>query len=974
MIRRALRIAAIGLLAGVVPGPVLAAIPTGERDALIALYGSTNGSGWYHSTGWLGAPGTECSWWGVTCDVGENHVVQINLSTNNLVGSIPPIINQLPELVILNLFANTLTGTIPASLGSLSQLQEIKLGYGGTISGSIPPELGNLTALTHLDINDHELTGDIPLSIFGLANLEHLDLSWNNLTGGVPAAVSGLTSIRDLMLPGNPLGGTIPPELGTLPNLEDLNLSSCDLTGEIPVQLANAPNLRHLSLGWNQLTGPFPISLTTSTSLTTISLSGNRLSGPIPPELGGMTQLTGLYLSSNMFTGSIPPELGSMLGLLGLYLDDNNLSGEIPSELGDLPNIYIISLAGNRLTGPIPADLANIGSLLFLYLSDNRLTGPLPPELGLTSLRRIRIDGNAISDEVPSLWASLTSLYDDQSNFHYNGLHTDIPELSAFLDLKQSGAESWTSTQTPPPSSFVLVGENGVAAWGGLVQHGLTATPGGIDIEISDGVASWIGARVGFRTTTDWEVHGLAPGVEYSFRARSWTWPHPDNRNTVVGDWTEPITHTLSPDPEIYYVAPSGLPGNDCRSPSTPCPSIADALALTSGHERIVLAPGTYPEIISLGTSMEIVGEDPATTIVDGGSSATVLTTSGHPTRVTVRGLTLQNGSATFGGGVEVDSLSALTMEGCRVTGNTAGDGAGLFVHTSASAFVRDSDISLNDATGEGGGARSHGVLDIEGSTITDNTATDGGGLSQVPQSSLGGLRIDRCEIRGNQAQGGWGGGISFDTRYLGVDRSTIADNSAQFAGAAAGSAQVMQITRSTISGNNGLGSSFTSGLRFLSGTGELDSCTVTDQSGVGPAPALNFDQPVGLFNTIVAANDPLNCLGSVVSSGHNLEDADSCGFDLVSDLVNSPAMLGPLADNGGPTWTHALDPASPAIDAGPPGISPTTDQRGYPRPVDGDDDGTATTDIGAYELLTNLIFFDNFESGTTDAWSSSTP
>jgi len=62
--------------------------------------------------------------------------------------------------------------------------------------------------------------------------------------------------------------------------------------------------------------------------------------------------------------------------------------------------------------------------------------------------------------------------------------------------------------------------------------------------------------------------------------------------------------------------------------------------------------------------------------------------------------------------------------------------------------------------------------------------------------------------------------------------------------------------------------------------------------------------------------------------------------------------QLGPLQDNGGPTPTHALLPGSPAIDAGgsdcPP---PATDQRGFPRPVDGNDDGVATCDIGAYEL-----------------------
>ena len=88
------------------------------------------------------------------------------------------------------------------------------------------------------------------------------------------------------------------------------------------------------------------------------------------------------------------------------------------------------------------------------------------------------------------------------------------------------------------------------------------------------------------------------------------------------------------------------------------------------------------------------------------------------------------------------------------------------------------------------------------------------------------------------------------------------------------------------------------------------------------------------------------DCRGTLTSLGHNLIGDDTgCGFAPVTgDLVNSVPLLGLLRDNGGPTFTHALLPGSPAIDAGDDARCPSTDQRGVPRPQG------AACDIGAYE------------------------
>jgi hypothetical protein len=111
----------------------------------------------------------------------------------------------------------------------------------------------------------------------------------------------------------------------------------------------------------------------------------------------------------------------------------------------------------------------------------------------------------------------------------------------------------------------------------------------------------------------------------------------------------------------------------------------------------------------------------------------------------------------------------------------------------------------------------------------------------------------------------------------------------------------------------------------------------------------------VTLQNTIIANQlaGP-DCAGLITSNGFNLDSDNTCQLTQPSDKPNvSNPLLGPLADNGGPTLTHALLPGSPALDAGDNAGCPPTDQRAFRRPVDGDSNGTATCDIGAYELVT---------------------
>lgn len=166
-----------------------AAIPAGERQILLNLYTDTNGAGWTTSTGWNGAAGTECTWYGISCDGTNSHVTAVDLDSNNLTGSLPAI-NGLSALDDFEVRSNQLTGSIP-SLTGLSLLQTFQVGA-NQITGSIP-SLSGLSALVEFFASSDQLTGPIP-SLTGLSALKDFAVDHNQLTGPIPS-LSGLSEL-----------------------------------------------------------------------------------------------------------------------------------------------------------------------------------------------------------------------------------------------------------------------------------------------------------------------------------------------------------------------------------------------------------------------------------------------------------------------------------------------------------------------------------------------------------------------------------------------------------------------------------------------------------------------------------------------------------------------------------------------------------------------------------------------------------
>jgi Divergent InlB B-repeat domain/IPTL-CTERM motif len=160
-----------------------AAISDTERAVLQALFNSTNGNGWIDKTNWNGAPGTECTWFGVGCNADESHVIIINLNSNNLSGFLPATLNQLTALVAFVAAVNQLTGSIP-SLTGLTALQDV-LVADNQLTGAIP-SLAGLTALSSFDASNNQLTGSVP-PITDLSAMAFFNVSFNQLTGAIPS-------------------------------------------------------------------------------------------------------------------------------------------------------------------------------------------------------------------------------------------------------------------------------------------------------------------------------------------------------------------------------------------------------------------------------------------------------------------------------------------------------------------------------------------------------------------------------------------------------------------------------------------------------------------------------------------------------------------------------------------------------------------------------------------------------------------
>ncbi len=353
--------------------------------------------------------------------------------------------------------------------------------------------------------------------------------------------------------------------------------------------------------------------------------------------------------------------------------------------------------------------------------------------------------------------------------------------------------------------------------------------------------------------------------------------------------------------------------------------------------------------------------------------SSTATTTGGgiwNDGALTMTDVLLSNNSAIFGGGYE--GSAGATFNHVTISNNrSSGDGGGIEQVGGATLALNNVSISNNQTNETGAGIDFEGALSATNSVFSGNVISSTFGWGGAIYARTGfTLTLDTVAVMSNSAA--FGGGLYLDTKTTArLDNVTLNANTAITSGGAIYNAGALALTNVTISSNRAgpcAGGLFVpgAGSAILHYTGTLTLINATlAQNCAGNLLNLGgtmhvVSGSVQTKNSIIqASGSGTTCIGTVTSLGHNLDSANTCSFHQTGDLHGVNPLLAPLAGNGGPSvgagqdtlLTHALLAGSPAIDAADNVDCPAFDERGDRRPADGNRDGLAACDMGAYEF-----------------------
>jgi hypothetical protein len=371
------------------------------------------------------------------------------------------------------------------------------------------------------------------------------------------------------------------------------------------------------------------------------------------------------------------------------------------------------------------------------------------------------------------------------------------------------------------------------------------------------------------------------------------------------------------------------------------CEPIGSVFPCTEQGIRLAIAVGggpyTFdcggPQTVITGATIRIdnnaILEGEGNLTVDANDTHLVFSVASGVT-AELRGFTVSGGKAPYGGGIY--NSGALTLTNSTVSGNSAQRDAG-GIYNSGTLTLINSAVSENTSDGHsennGGGIVNWGTATLTDSTVSGNSAKLGGGFYNV---GSGALTLTNSTVSGNSAEWGGGGIVNFETATL-TNSSVSGNTTGQYthgSGIYNAFGGALTLTNSTVSGN-------TTGQ--YSGGNSIHNC-----SGCA----------LTLTNTVVDGKCTYMYDTPIRSNGYNIESpGNTCGFVQGTDktgVTPEELNLGELADNGGPTMTHALGllpTPSVAIDQIPEAdCEVTADQRGEPRPAGAE----SKCDVGSFE------------------------